>query len=168
MCQKMVYFLSWTETQKCMFVFSQQGHTNVCLFSHSRVKSLRSTKRRTRQFSLSRVAVTYQRPRVKGVRGMKTSAGAGHSEDSSGGTEQVNTLQSFFTHTLRTSENPVRQPGTPACSTQTVSVAPTATTLPTALPTSFRVASLPVAPAATTLPKSPTFSRTSIFSGGSG
>jgi len=92
MCEKMVYFLSWTETQKCMFVFSQQGHTNVCLFSHSRVKSLRPTKRQTRQFSLSRVAVTYQRPRVKGVRGMKTSAGAGHSEDSSGGTTRMTTL----------------------------------------------------------------------------
>jgi len=66
----------------------------------------------------------------------------------------LNSFQSFFTRTLRTSENPLTHPGTPACSTQTVSAAPTATTLPTPIPPSFRAASLPAAPAATTLPKS--------------
>jgi len=50
--------------------------------------------------------------------------------------------------------NPLTHPGTPACSTQTVSIAPTATTLPTPLTPSFSTASLPAAPAATTLPKS--------------
>jgi len=68
--------------------------------------------------------------------------------------QRLNSFQSFLTRTLRTSENPLTHPGTPACSTQTVSAAPTATTLPTPLPPSFRAASLLAAPAVTTLPKS--------------
>jgi len=67
---------------------------------------------------------------------------------------RLNSCQSFFTRTLRTSENSLTHPGTPACSTQTVSAATTATTLSTPLPPSFRATSLPAAPAATTLPKS--------------
>ena len=68
--------------------------------------------------------------------------------------QRLNSFQSFFTRTLRTSENALTQPRTPACSAETVSAAPTATTLPTPLPLSSRAASLPAAPAATTLPKS--------------
>jgi len=57
--------------------------------------------------------------------------------------QRLNSFQLFFTRTLQTSENPLTHPGTPACSTQTVSAAPTATTLPPPLPPSFRAASLP-------------------------
>ena len=62
--------------------------------------------------------------------------------------------KSFLTRTLRTREKAKKKPCTPACSTQTVSAAPTATMLPTPLPPSSRAVSVPAAPAATTLPKS--------------
>eukprot|EP00277_Geminigera_cryophila_P032021 CAMPEP_0173063948 /NCGR_PEP_ID=MMETSP1102-20130122/4710_1 /TAXON_ID=49646 /ORGANISM="Geminigera sp., Strain Caron Lab Isolate" /LENGTH=239 /DNA_ID=CAMNT_0013930893 /DNA_START=217 /DNA_END=936 /DNA_ORIENTATION=+ len=68
--------------------------------------------------------------------------------------QRHNSFHSFFARTLRTSENSLTHPGTPACSTQTVSAEPTATTLSTPLTPSFRTASLLASPAATTLPKS--------------
>ena len=61
--------------------------------------------------------------------------------------------QSFFPLVVWTRGNSLTHAGTPACSTQTVSAAPTADTLPTPLTPLFRVASLPAAPAATPLPK---------------
>jgi len=66
-------------------------------------------------------------------------------------------FQSFFARAVRTSENPLTHPGTPACSTQTVSEAPTVTMLPIPLTPSLRAACLPSALAATTLLKPLTF-----------
>ena len=65
--------------------------------------------------------------------------------------KRVTSFQSFFARVLRTSENPLTHPVTPACSTQTVSEEPFVTILPIPLTPSFRGSSLPSARAATTL-----------------
>jgi len=83
--------------------------------------------------------------------------------------QRLNWFQSFFTRVLRTSENPLTHTGTPACSTQTVSAAPIATTLrkpsPTFIQSSISSGSTCCRHAAKI---SRTFSRTSIASGGCG
>jgi len=66
-------------------------------------------------------------------------------------------FQSFFARAVRTSENPLTYPDTPACSAQIVSAAPNVIMLPIPLTPSLRAASLPSALAATTLLKPFTF-----------
>ena len=83
MCQKMVYFQSWTEMQKCMFVFSQEGQrVSGGASKGSRMATLQKQNKQRED----------NNPEYK--------------------QKQLYLFQLFFTRTLRTSENPLTHSGT--------------------------------------------------------